>query len=396
MKSEYEDPYPGFTLGQGGLLNRFFAKTRLADPNIPGMAARITFALALTWLPLLISSIVHGLAWGSSVKAPFLYDPATQVRFLVAMPLLLIAEPVIGRGLGAVVRYLETSGIAREEDRPQLKQIIADANRRLGRIFPEILILALVVALAVTKLGAGLHEEFAPGVSNWGLNAAGDKNWAGAWYYSVSLPVYRFLMLRWIWRYAVWAWMLLRVSRLRLTLTPSHPDLAAGLGFLAVGQLHFGILAFAFSTQLAGLFSRKILFEGAVLQSYTHMILGYVIFTALFFLAPLLIFTPRLVAAKRRGLLEFGVLAEKYTGGFERKWIHQGERAGESMLGSSDFQSLADLGNSFEIVQRMRPVPFDFRSFFSLLISASLPFLPLIFFVFRFDELLLHAVQLVF
>ncbi len=396
MKSAYE-PNPEFTLGEGGLLNRFFAKTRLADPGIPGVAVRIGFALVLAWLPLFISSIVQGMAWQTVVRVPFLYDPATQARFLIAMPLLLIAEPIIGRGLGSVVYYLETSGIAREEDRPKLRAITDDTNRWLGKLFPELLIIALVAILATTKLGSQLYEHITPGVTNWEIDpASGAKNWAGIWYYSVSLPFYRFLMLRWLWRYAVWAIMLLRVSRLKLTLTPSHPDLAAGLGFLEVGQSHFGILAFAFSAQLSGLFARKILFEGAVINSFAYAILGYVVFTTLFFLAPLFVFMPRLIFAKRRGLLEFGVLAEKYTGAFERKWIHQGEPADDSMLGSGDFQSLADLANGFDIVRRMRVSPFGFGTLFSLLISAALPFLPLAFFVFGFDELLLRTLQLIF
>ncbi|HKX12437.1 MAG TPA: hypothetical protein VJP40_04730, partial [bacterium] len=342
-------------------------------------------------------SLVEGLASGAAVQMPFLHDPATQVRFLLAMPLLLIAEPKIGKGLGSVVCYLETSGITREEDRPKLRNIINDSNRWLGRLFPEILLLGLVAILAVTKLGAGLHEQIAPSVTNWEMNpASGAKNWAGDWYYTVSLPFYRFLMLRWFWRYLVWVVTLLRVSRLKLTLSPSHPDLAAGLGFFEVGQIQFGILAFALSTQLSGLMARKLLFEGVAINSFSLMILTYLAFLTLFLLAPLLVFIPSLNLTKRRGLLEFGVLGEKYTGAFERKWIGSSEPPDDSMLGSGDFQSLADLATGFDIVRRMRPCPFGSSAIISLVIAASLPFLPLLFFAFGFDKLLTKTLQMVF
>lgn len=396
MRSAY-GPNPEFTLGEGGLLNRFFAKTKLAKPGIPGMAARVGLCLAITWLPLFIYSLWNGTAWNAAVRIPFLWDPATQARFLIAMPLFLIAEPFIGKGLGSVVRYLETSGIASAEDRPKLKAILGDTNRWLGNLSPEMLLIAVVAVFAASKLDARFYEHIAASVTNWEMNpATGAKNWAGSWYYAVSLPVYRFLMLRWLWRYAVWVLMLLRVSRLKLTLTPSHPDLAAGLGFLEVGQLHFGILAFAISSQLSGLFARKLLFEGASIGAFGHAILGYVMFITLFFLAPLLVFLRRLTVAKRRGLLEFGILAEKYTGAFERKWILQDKPADDAMLGSSDFQSLADLSNGFDIVRRMRVWPSGLGTLFSLLLAAALPFVPLLFFAFHFDELLVRVLQLVF
>ena len=46
----------------------------------------------LTWLPLLLLSIVEGHAWGRSVELPFLRDVETNVRFLLAAPLLILAE----------------------------------------------------------------------------------------------------------------------------------------------------------------------------------------------------------------------------------------------------------------------------------------------------------------
>jgi len=42
---------------------------------------------------------------------------------------------------------------------------------------------------------------------------------------------------------------------------------------------------------------------------------------------------------------------------FDTKWIQQDVLSGESRLGSSDAQSVADLGNSFELVRKIKLAP---------------------------------------
>lgn len=51
--------------------------------------------------------------------------------------------------------------------------------------------------------------------------------------------MYLLILLRWIWRFLIWADFLFRVSRLSLVLRPGHPDLAGGLGYLGVAQQSF-------------------------------------------------------------------------------------------------------------------------------------------------------------
>ena len=50
----------------------------------------------------------------------------------------------------------------------------------------------------------------------------------------MSIPIFQFLTLRWLYRLLLWFLFLWRVSRLDLRLAPSHPDRAGGLGFLDV------------------------------------------------------------------------------------------------------------------------------------------------------------------
>ena len=94
-------------------------------------------------------------------------------------------------------------------------------------------------------------------------------------------------------------------------------------------------------------------------------------------LGPLLVFIPQLVRVKRTGLREYGVLAQRYVREFDHKWLRGGAAADEPLVGSGDIQSLADLGNSFEVIRTMRVVPFTKETLLLLLVTTFAPVLPL-------------------
>ena len=95
---------------------------------------------------------------------------------------------------------------------------------------------------------------------------------------------------------------------------------------------------------LAGVVASRVLYRGESLLSFKLQIAGFVAFLVLIVLGPLLRFTPKMAAAKRKGL------AQRYVDGFERKWV-LGELAScEELLGSSDIQSLADLANGYAMI----------------------------------------------
>jgi len=111
-------------------------------------------------------------------------------------------------------------------------------------------------------------------------------------------------------------------------------------------------------------------------------------------LGPLLVFTPKLLATKRRGLLEYGGFADEYTHGFDRKWL-RGGRGGESPLGSGDIQSLADLGNSYAVIRSMRLVPAGLPQVLTLVAAIALPMVPFLAFIMPLKEILKLLMQLV-
>jgi hypothetical protein len=380
-----------FSLTKGGPFFRLLVRTRLMGDDFATMTRRVVFFSLLAWLPLLVLSAIEGTVFGQAVKIPFLYDFSASVRLLLALPLLIVAEGVIDvRSMGAV-RHFPRSGLVEEKSFPEFRSAVRQALRVRDSFLAEGIIVAVIIFTT-----AFLRLESSGSSSTWEILVSPSgvtRTMAGWWHVFVSLPMFQFLMVRWLWRYLIWCWLLWRISRLDLQLIPTHPDRAAGLGFLGQAQVKFGILVLAFSSILSSHWGEEILFGGASLADYKVMILGYVVLVLLVLLGPLLVFSSRLFEVKRRGLLEYGALANRYTRTFDRKWIRGEAPEGEALVGSADIQSLADLGNSFQIIREMRPAPIDlWTTIVPMAAVTVVPFLPLALTVLPLDEIVMKII----
>jgi hypothetical protein len=204
----------------------------------------------------------------------------------------------------------------------------------------------------------------------------------------------QFLLLRWYYRLFIWFRFLWQVSRIDLNLISTHPDRCAGLAFLGKSSYAFGPILFAQGAMLAGLVAARVLYRGETLKSFQWQIGGFVAFFVVAILGPLVMFTPAMARAKRKGLADYGLLAERYVESFEQKWVRQ--KPAEELLGSADIQSLADLGNSYAVVREMRAFPFGLEDITRLAIATAAPLLPLLLTVFSAEELVLRIVKVVF
>jgi hypothetical protein len=120
---------------------------------------------------------------------------------------------------------------------------------------------------------------------------------------------------------------------------------------------------------------------------------GMIAFFIVLILCPLIVFAPLLADAKRQARREYGALAARYVQGFEDKWVRGS--AGEPLLGSGDIQSLADLGNSYEVVRQMRIVPFGMQAVVGLAAATAAPLLPLTLTIMPLEELIGHLLKIV-
>jgi hypothetical protein len=296
-------------------------------------------------------------------------------RFLVALPLLILAEGAISREIADVIAHFGQSGLIAESERPELDAALQRARTMRDSTLAEIALLALAFGSAFFVL-----HEFPFSFSTWRAldTAEGQaRTLAGWWYRIVGVPFFQFLLWRWLWRVIIWYAFLWRVSRLRLRLVATHPDRSAGLGFVGDAQRFFWIIVSAFSITLAGILGDEIIYAGVPLADFKFVIAVYVFLVLLVFLLPLTVFTPAMTRAKLKSMHEYGAFAVLHNRLFDEKWVQGGHRKGEVPLGVPEISSLADLGSACDVLYRMRVVPFDPADAVALGLAALVPLAPL-------------------
>ena len=377
-----------FSLVLGGPLFQLLRRAHLSDDAPTLVRKRIIIISMFAWLPLLVLSAMEGQLLGSNVSMPFLMDVEVHIRFLVALPLLIVAELVVHQRMRPLVKQFLERDLISESDMPRFNAAIASAFRLRNSILAEVLLIAVVYIVGIMIIWR-LYMVLSTATWFATPSAGGlTLSLAGIWFAYISLPVFQFLLIRWYFRLFIWMRFLWQVSRIKLRLVPTHPDCAGGLGFLSNTVYAFVPLALAHGALLAGMFGNRIFYTGAKLTDFKMETAAIIIFLFCVVIGPLLVFAPQLAQAKRKGIREYGTLAQRYVREFDDKWLRGGAPAGESLLGSGDIQSLADLGNSLEVVKNMKSAPVTKDSILLLAAAALAPVVPLVLTMMPLEELL--------
>jgi len=376
-----------FSLVLGGPLYQLWRRLFLSGPALELLSRRMIGIPLVAWLPLLVLTAYQGMAVGHAVAVPFLYDFAVHARFLVAVPILLLAEIMVHERIMRVVRQFVDTGVITPETMPGFRETIASTMRLRNSLVIE-------VAMAIFAFGFGWaiwRGDTGVTHSTWFADIVDGRpraTFAGWWYLHVSIPMFQFLLYRWYFRLFVWFTFLRRVSRLPLRLIPTHPDRAGGLGFVGTAAHAFVPVILAQSVVLSAVVGSRIVFHGGTLVAFQYEIAAFFILQLLLVLGPPLVFLTTLLDLKRQGRREYGILAARYTAEFHEKWIQGNAPAGEPLLGSSDIQSLADLANSYSVIGEMKPVPFGKETIMQVVGAAAIPLLPLALSIIPANEIL--------
>ena len=387
---------PDFSLVLGGPLFQLLRRAHLSDDTLMLVRRRIIVIALFTWLPLLVLSALEGQLLGGRAAVPFLLDVEVHVRFLVALPLLIIAELVVHRRMRPLLQQFLERNLIPANAMTRFEAAVASAFRLRNSALAEVLLIAIVYGVGVLIVW---RYYFALDTATWYAvpSVGGSKlSLAGMWYGYVSLPIFQFLLVRWYFRLFIWIRFLWRVSRIELSLVPTHPDRVGGLGFLSATVYALSVLAVAHGALLAGQLASRIFFVGATLPQFKVEIAVIVVFLMCTILGPLLVFAPGLVLAKRQGLREYGTLAERYVREFDTKWLRGGAPADEPLVGSADIQSLADLANSYEVVRTMHIVPITRDAVIRLAAATLLPIVPLALTMMPLEELVKKLLAILF
>jgi hypothetical protein len=342
---------------------------------------RLGVTLGLTgWGVLMLLALLQGLGH----KLFSITVIGVHARLLVAIPLFFVCETAVAPRMAEFVRNIVRSEVVSPSALPALESGIAGITRWKDSWFPEAM--CLLAAALLPLIGTPLHlvgamatfESSRP-VAEWSL--------AGSWYWFACLPLFRFLMFRWLWRLGLWGYFLWRVAKLKLTLVPTHPDGAAGLGYLEIVQTHFTPLVLTISAVQSASFAEGLSAGTITFEAVYPAIALIVVLDAVLFLGPLFIFAPKLWACRVKGLSDYMEFAARYVHGFDRKWLGDDPAPVKLLLGTPDLQSLADLSNSIGIVRNMRWIPLSLRLLENLAISALLPIVPLLLFEYPVADL---------
>ena len=84
-----------FQLSSGGLVHLIQRRMRGPGAGDFPVQTQLLIAITLLWLPLVLLTLIAGTFVGGEVVKPFINDLVPQVRFLIALPLLVFADMAI-------------------------------------------------------------------------------------------------------------------------------------------------------------------------------------------------------------------------------------------------------------------------------------------------------------
>jgi hypothetical protein len=340
--------------------------------GIDKLSRVIPVAIGITWIPLLLLSL--GAWWITNQDEPILRDLSIHVRLLVSLPLLFFAERVLDHtSRHAVARLFDEDFVppALEE---RARAIVRIAERWRDSSLLETVLLLGAIASGVASLVGILP---AAGIVH-GIVDETRISVAHIWYSLVSLPIFQFVLWRSLFHWLLWVRVLGGFSRVPLRLLPMHADRRGGVGFLKQPSIAYGaVLLLAMSSALCAGWGTKILLYGTGIDAFKPLFYAFVFIGTLVAFAPLLTFVPRLFVARLEGRRAYGRLVTDYARALQERWI--GGPVRKDLLGSPDFQSLADLGTSYsENVQNMQVLLFGLRDIVVLFVMALLPAIPVL------------------
>ena len=379
-------------LFDGGPPRRLQTALRLIKPDRPKTISRAVLISIIAWMPLVLLAAIQSTALGQDKLTDLLLDFAVHGRYLVAVPLFIIAETFTLTTLGKTARHFVEAELIRDSDRSRFESIAASTRRLLHSNVVEILVVLLAYCTVVILIRAISPKE----IPEWHklTNEALSFSWAGWWHAIVSLPVSLILFFGWLWRLFLWALLLWRVSRLDLHLVPAHPDLSGGLQFVGASLRAFPLLSFALGAVVAGGVANRVVHQGMHLIDFIYIIATLLVAILIVFVAPLTFFIREILQTRRRGIFEYGALAGAVGRQMERKWIERNVSADETALDVQHFSATTDLYQLVSNVYQIKNVPLDLQDLIAVVIAVLLPFLPVLLFEIPLNVILPDLVKL--
>lgn len=378
----YDDANAGatqFSLVIGGPFHRLLKRLALLGPDhLPRGSAAL--ALMLTaWLPPALLALAQFLHDRDPAALSYFSDYTAYIRFLVAIGVMVVTERTADGRLAPLIDHFTRAQLIHESCAPRFGRTLRRADERSSSTIAELVILGIVmlVAVASVRLDLEVGREF--GWDGAIVEGRAEYSWAGWWSHWISKPIFLFLVLRWCWRFAVWGWLLLKISGMRLQLIAYHPDRCGGLGFLSVYPTVFSGFILALSCQVAAQLVSEMHvsdfdFANEQLRS---MILAWIGFVFVIFVGPLMVFVRPLYRLREQAIFDLGRISSEHQRAFRQKWVESGV-SGQGLLGSADVSSACDILTVASSPYALRMFPINLSVLVQVALAAGLPMLAVV------------------
>jgi len=375
-----------FSLSEGGPFHDAMVKMRLQNKQLK----LAVLGLCLTWLPLIVICTIEGTLY-SNTQLPFLKDVGMQARVLVALPMLIMIKFVIDNKVTSVAKYLAGALMTPEEGQKILNTAFRRAKKMTSSAFTEIILLLIVLGATISFVRGGAYAALGSGTTSWMMHTENERQMlsgAGYWAIFISIPLFQFFLLRWLWRYIVWMLLLFRLSKSKLNLLPTHADGAGGLGVIMLAQRSFNLIFVAGSVVLSGQLIEQLIQNPNSYNSIRSIVIAYIVTCIVFILSPLLFFMGKLFKTKNDGLLRLSHLGASMSRKFESEWINDLSINRRMEQQKGDPSMLYDYSGIYGQLQKLRPVPITLGDIIGLALTLFAPFIPILFIHFSVGELL--------
>ena len=373
------------SLTRGGIFYQLQERLRIVNANDRPIVVRSAVFALIAFVPLVALAAIQGLALNEDTHRSLLLDFNVYARLLVAVPIFILAENTIDDRYVIMTSYFRNSGIVEEADIGRYQAMLESTQRLLFSRLAEAILLIIAYLGSLISLSWDLRAD----VVSWRTNAGSGVTFAGAWFFFISLPLFFFLIVRWAWRFLIWAIFLWRLATLKLHLVATHPDGVGGLGVLAESTNAVSPIIFGLSATIASAWGNHLLYGGHKLSEYQMPCVAIVVGAVGLAVFPVIVFTSRLLRLKLHGLHDYGVLANRHSLFFDEKWVLHARENMHELLGTQDVSSLADLGAGYQTVAGIRFVPVRLRNIMAVVVAVVIPMLPLLLIEFPLQELLI-------
>ncbi len=378
------------SLVRGDLVFRLQQRIGLVPPGGLGLVRRAVFWSLVAWLPIALWAAYAGRAVPGEAGEPLLAHFGIHARFLVAIPLLILAEGPAHALAAWLLPYFVQSGVVPTGEVARFRAAIAATAKLRDATLPWIAIVGLVVVFATTSEMVHHSHEI-----DWAVEGDGAGRWGfGAfWFLYVGRFIYLTLVLGWLWRLALAFVLLRRIARLDLSIVPTHPDRTGGLGFLERLPTIFAPVALAIGTVLAAQWAHDALYHGLALQSLRVEMIAFVVLALVLFLLPLAAFAGPLARAKKRALLDYGALVGRHGRLVRERWIEGKTLDDDALLNAPELGPVVDVAAAYDAVKAMRTVPIGKAAIIPLAAAAAAPMLAVLALQVPVGEMLLKLLK---